>query len=195
MPRNGRKPKDRRSGDEWFVYILRCADGSLYTGIAKDMARRCRQHNDGTASRYTRSRLPVELIYYEVHPSKGLALKREAAIKAMHRQEKLAMAEREKKPAQGVRQVARLEDVPNVGPAVAADFRRLGIATPAGLPGRDPYALYDDLCRITGYRHDPCLLDTFIAAVRYMEGAPERPWWKYTAERKREMAARKEASR
>ena len=55
--------------------------------------------------------------------------------------------------------------------------------------------MYNDLCRITGQRHDPCLLDTFIAAVRYMEGAPKRPWWKYTAERKREIAARTEASR
>jgi hypothetical protein len=53
-----------------------------------------------------------------------------------------------------------------------------------------PYAMYDDLCRITGRRHDPCLLDTFIAAVRYMEGEPKKPWWKYTAERKRELAAR-----
>src|SRR5947207_1474280 len=96
MPKRDRKPKARPSGDEWFVYMVRCADGSLYTGIA----------------------------------------------------------------------------------------------TPAELPGRDPYALYDDLCRLTGQRHDPCLLDTFIAAVRYMEGAPKLPWWKYTAERKREMAAR-----
>jgi pathogenicity locus Cdd1 protein len=90
----------------------------------------------------------------------------------------------------GRQEVARLEEIPNVGPAVAADLRRLGITSPAELPGRDPYALYDDLCRITGQRHDPCLLDTFIAAVRFMEGGPKRPWWKYTAERKRELAAR-----
>jgi hypothetical protein len=122
-------------------------------------------------------------------------LKREAAIKAMVRRGELAMAQRRKNPAKGVRQIARLEDIPNVGPAVAADLRRLGITTPGELPGRDPYALYDDLCRITGQRHDPCLLDTFIAAVRYMEGAPKKPWWKYTAERKREMAARTPASR
>lgn len=62
--------------------------------------------------------------------------------------------------------------------------------SPAELLGRDPYAMYYDLCRITGRRHDPCLLDTFIAAVRFMEGAPKRPWWKYTTERKREQAAR-----
>lgn len=89
--------------------------------------------------------------------------------------------------------VARLEDIPNVGVSVAGDLRQLGIMSPDDLPGRDPYALYDELCRITGQRHDPCLLDTFIAAVRYMEGAPKKPWWKYTAERKRVMAARTEA--
>jgi predicted GIY-YIG superfamily endonuclease len=175
--------------------MVRCADGSLYTGIAKDVARRCQQHNDGTASRYTRSRHPVELVYHEAHPGQSSALKREAAIKAMARREKLAMAQKRKKPAKGGRRIARLEDIPNVGSAVAADLRQLGIATPAELPGRDPYALYDDLCRITGRRHDPCLLDTFIAAVRYMEGAPKKPWWKYTAERKREVAARSAAVR
>ena len=108
MPRKARRPKARPSGDEWFVYMVRCADGSLYTGIAKDVARRCKQHNDGTAARYTRSRLPVELVYYEAHPSQSSALKREAAVKAMDRREKLAMAQRRNKPAKGVRQVARL---------------------------------------------------------------------------------------
>ena len=108
----------------------------------------------------------------------------------MNRREKLKMAQPRRKPARAIREIAHLEDIPNIGPSIAADLRQLGIATPAELPGRDPYALYDDLCRITGQRHDPCLLDTFIAAVRFMEGAPKKPWWKYTAERKREMAAR-----
>ena len=177
------------------MYMVRCADGPLAIGIARDVARRCQQHNNGTASRYTRTRLPVELVYQEAHPTQSSALKREAAIKAMDRREKLALARQRKKPARKVRQIARLEDVPNVGPAVAADLRQLGISTPAGLPGRDPYALHDDLGRITGQRHRPCLLDTFIAAVRYMEGAPKRPWWKYTAERKRVLAARTETGR
>ena len=72
----------------WVVYILRCADGSLYTGITNDIARRCKQHNAGTASRYTRSRLPVELVYQESQPSRSMALKRELAIKAMTRPQK-----------------------------------------------------------------------------------------------------------
>jgi Pathogenicity locus len=91
-------------------------------------------------------------------------------------------------------EITRLEEIPNVGPAVAGDLHRLGITLPEELPGRDPYAMYDDLCRITGQRHDPCLLDTFIAAVRYMEGEPKKPWWKYTGERKRTLAAREQAT-
>jgi pathogenicity locus Cdd1 protein len=88
--------------------------------------------------------------------------------------------------------VIALEDVPNVGKAVAADLRQLGIRTPQQLAGRDPYALYEKLNRLTGARHDPCLLDTFIAAVRFIDGAPAQPWWHYTAERKR---AQKEKAR
>ena len=93
------------------------------------------------------------------------------------------------------REAVRQEDIPNVGPAIAADLRRLGITSPDELLRRDPYAMYDDLSRITGQRHDPCLLDTFISAVRYMEGAPKKPWWRYTAERKRELAARSRGGR
>ena len=92
------------------------------------------------------------------------------------------------------KEIARLEDIPNVGPAVAGGLRQLGITMPGDLSGRDPYAMYDDLCRITDQRHDPCLLDTFIAAVRYMAGEPKKPWWKYTAERKRELTARNAGS-
>lgn len=91
-------------------------------------------------------------------------------------------------------ELARLEDIPNVGPAVAADLRQLGIGEPADLLDCDPYQMYDDLCRFTGQRHDPCLLDTFIAAVRFMRGEPKKPWWKYTTERKKVLAARAAAT-
>lgn len=83
----------------------------------------------------------------------------------------------------------RFEDIPNIGPAMAKDFRLLGLAAPAELSGRDPYALYDELCERTGARHDPCVIDTFISAVRFMEGAPGVPWWSYTAERKAKLAS------
>jgi hypothetical protein len=93
------------------------------------------------------------------------------------------------------RDVTQLEEIPNIGPAVAADLRQLGVRQPSDLPGRDPYRLYDDLCRLTGQRHDPCVLDTFIAAVRYMEGGPQKPWWAFTDERKRVLAQRAATNR
>jgi Pathogenicity locus len=84
--------------------------------------------------------------------------------------------------------ITRLEEIPNVGKATAGDLRLLGIDAPHGLIGRDPYALYDALCAATAQRHDPCMIDVFIAAVRFMEGAPATQWWKYTAERKAHLA-------
>jgi len=80
--------------------------------------------------------------------------------------------------------IARLTDIPNIGPAMARDLNLLGIKRPEQLRGRDPYLLYEDLCRVTGKRQDPCVLDVFIAAVRFMAGEPARPWYHYTAERK-----------
>lgn len=78
-----------------------------------------------------------------------------------------------------------LTDIPNVGPAMVADFKLLGVRAPADLAGKDPQKLYDALCRKTGVRQDPCVLDTFMAAVDFMNGAPARPWWHYTPKRKK----------
>jgi hypothetical protein len=88
------------------------------------------------------------------------------------------------------RRLERLQDIPNVGPAVAAVLRLIGIDHPDALVGRDPYDLYDRLTETTGKRYDPCVLDTFIAAVRYVDGGPKAPWWAFTAERKRTLAER-----
>ena len=85
--------------------------------------------------------------------------------------------------------ITDLQQIPNIGPSIAANLRRIGITSPHELLGKDPYAMYDELCRITGTRHDPCLLDVFIAAVRFMGGEPAKPWWKYTPERKQMLAA------
>ena len=75
--------------NQWFVYILRCADGNLYTGVTTDLKRRVKQHNDGTASRYTRSRLPVKMVYSEKTESQSDALKREFEIKSCPRHKKI----------------------------------------------------------------------------------------------------------
>jgi hypothetical protein len=87
-------------------------------------------------------------------------------------------------------QIKSLLDIPNVGKACIADFALLGIQLPQELIGRNPYDLYDELCLVTGVRHDPCVYDVFISAIRYMEGAPAMPWWNYTAERKAHLLAK-----
>jgi len=77
-----------------------------------------------------------------------------------------------------------LEHLPNIGPALAADLRLIGIREPRDLRGKDAFVLYQKLCAATGQRQDPCVLDTFMAATDFMSGAPAAPWWKYTPQRK-----------
>ena len=75
----------------WSVYILRCADGTLYTGIAVDLAQRLDAHQRGTAAKYTRSRRPVALAYHELQADRSSAQKREAALRRLGRNGKLAL--------------------------------------------------------------------------------------------------------
>ncbi len=75
----------------WVVYVLRCRTGQLYTGCTTDLERRVREHNSGTGSRFTRSRLPVTVVYKEQQGSRSEALRRERAIKGMRRSEKLLL--------------------------------------------------------------------------------------------------------
>ncbi len=76
---------------QFFVYILKCSDGSLYTGWTTDLERRLRVHNSGLASKYTRVRLPVRLVYFEPQLSKSAAMSAEARIKSLRRAEKMAI--------------------------------------------------------------------------------------------------------
>jgi hypothetical protein len=78
-----------------------------------------------------------------------------------------------------------LEQLPNIGPSLAADLRALGIAHPRELATHDPFVLYQALCTRTRRRQDPCVLDTFMAITDFMRGAAAAPWWAYTAQRKR----------
>ena len=82
-----------------------------------------------------------------------------------------------------------LQKLPNVGPAVARMLIRIGVETADDLRGKDPDALYGALCEVDGVRHDPCVLDTLTAAVDFANGAPARPWWFYSRERKAREAA------
>lgn len=74
-----------------YVYILKCKDGSLYTGYTNNLERRIKTHNNGKGAKYTRCRLPVELVYYESYETKSDAMKREYCIKQMSREAKVKL--------------------------------------------------------------------------------------------------------
>src|SRR3989338_11055382 len=74
--------------EKWFLYILKCKDGTFYTGITKDLKRRFKMHNDGKASHYTRTRRPVQLLFHEACKSRTQAMIRECVVKALPRKKK-----------------------------------------------------------------------------------------------------------
>ena len=82
--------------DGWWVYILECADGTLYTGWTTDMERRLRAHNSGRGAKYTRGRRPVSVAYREEQSTRSAAQKREAAIRRLSRVDKLKLIERKR---------------------------------------------------------------------------------------------------
>ena len=87
----GKKRAAKKKAPGWFLYILKCRDNTFYTGITTDLERRLDQHNNGTASRCTRSRLPVVRVYHEACADRSDALKRECAVKKLAREEKELM--------------------------------------------------------------------------------------------------------
>jgi predicted GIY-YIG superfamily endonuclease len=90
---NGLKEKSESPSDvPWFLYILECNDGSLYTGITNDITKRVKKHNEGKGASYTRARRPVALLYYEICQNRSAALIRECAVKALPREKKLELA-------------------------------------------------------------------------------------------------------
>jgi hypothetical protein len=88
-------------------------------------------------------------------------------------------------PKKVVRQkTQKLTDLPNIGKSLAKDLELIGIDTPEKLEGKDPYELYQKLCKMTGMRQDPCVLDIFMSITDFMNGGEPKVWWSYTAERK-----------
>lgn len=82
----------------WFVYILRCADRTLYTGVTTDTEKRLADHNAGRGARYTRARLPVDLVYIEPATDRGAALRRESEIKRMRAADKRGLIAEGRRP-------------------------------------------------------------------------------------------------
>ena len=78
----------------------------------------------------------------------------------------------------------KLTDLPNVGPSIAGDLQLLKIQVPHDLIGRDPIEVFVSLCKKTGVRHDPCVLDTFISIIDFMDGGKPKPWWDFTKKRR-----------
>lgn len=97
-------------------------------------------------------------------------------------------------PPKGLeRAFAELQEIPNVGPATAEDLLRLGVRKLEDLKTRDPLEMYDAISRLDGVRHDPCVLDVFLAVVHFAKCGHAKPWWNFTASRKRQLEARERA--
>lgn len=84
--------------------------------------------------------------------------------------------------------VSRLDALPNIGKAIAAHLRLIGIDHPKQLIGKDPFKMHQDLRAATGKRFDPCVIDVFMSAVYFMEGGEPLSWWSFTQERKKQEA-------
>lgn len=89
------------------------------------------------------------------------------------------------KKAKTAREAIALDQIPNVGKSIANDLVAIGIKRPIQLKGKDPIALYRKLEKVMGERHDPCVCDTLMAAIDFMEGGKVQPWWNFTAKRKK----------
>ena len=81
-------------------------------------------------------------------------------------------------------EVKKFTDIPNVGKAMERDFLLLGLKSPSDLKKQDAYKLYQKMCKKSGVRQDPCVLDTYLAVVDFMNGGEPKPWWDFTAKRK-----------
>ena len=82
--------------------------------------------------------------------------------------------------------VSRLDALPNIGKAMADKLQLIGIDHPKKLIGKEPFELYEELCKATGKRYDPCVIDVFMSVVHFMEGGDPLPWWAFTDERKKQ---------
>ena len=91
--------------------------------------------------------------------------------------------------------VVRLQEIPNVGPKMAAGLIKLGVTSLEDAAGGDPDEMYYELCAIDAKRHDPCVRDVFAAVISYADGGPGRPWWEFTPERKVREQGRGEGAR
>ncbi len=92
-------------------------------------------------------------------------------------------------------QSQQLEDLPNIGKSIAADLRSIGVLQPEQLANRAPLDMFNELAKIMGSRHDPCVLYTLISVRHFLEKGEALPWWKFTAEGKKILNSTKKGSK
>ena len=143
----------------WFVYILRCADGTLYSGITNDLDRRLAEHNSGQGAKYTRGRRPAKFIYSKKCESRSAALKEESKIRKLPRKEKINLSKSAKKePVSEEKKLpAKLFQVINEG-FICANCKSQVLPTTCGAPRNHcPFCLYSKHVDINvGDRANPC---------------------------------------
>ena len=89
--------------------------------------------------------------------------------------------------------VSRLDELPNIGKAMAQDLQLIGIDHPQQLIGKDAFEMFELLCAASGKKLDPCVIDVFMAVVHFMEGGESLPWWSFTDERKKHLVQQNHA--
>lgn len=165
----------------YTLYMLRCVDGTFYTGITTDVVRRIREHNSSPlGAKYTRGRRPVTLVFSRRFRNRSLATREEARIKKFSRMKKLMLIHfSEKKSMKSIER--GLESIPGVGKRIAQDLREIGIDRPSCLKGKNPERLYEKMCSVQGETVDRCMLYVLRCAVYFVN--TKRPdtkklqWW------------------
>lgn len=168
---------------KWTVYIIECSDGRLYTGITVDMERRFKEHKESPkGAKFFNSTGAEKIVYQEIQKDRSQASIREAQIKKLSRDEKKALI------ARGA-PTRSLLDLEGVGKAMQKDFHLLGIKSVEQLKGKKAIKLYERLEKLTGKKHDPCVLDVFSCAIAQAEdenlSSEKRKWWYWSALRKK----------
>lgn len=159
----------------YHLYILKCADGTLYTGITTDLERRVAEHNDGKlGAKYTFARRPVKLVYSKKFKNRSLALKEEAKVKSLKRSEKLELMESNNK---------NLQTIPGVGSKLTQGFLDIGIKKVSDLKDKDPEKLYRSICEKRKDNVDRCVLYVCRSAVYFAKNKKHDPeklkWWNW----------------
>lgn len=148
---------------KWTVYIIECSDGRLYTGITVDMERRFKEHRESAkGAKFFNSTNAERIVYQEIKKDRSQASIREAQIKKLSRKEKDALIQRGAP-------IRSLLDLEGVGKAMQEDFHLLGIKSVDQLKGKKAIKLYERLEKLTGKKHDPCVLDVFNCAIAQAE--------------------------